>query len=141
MWINRRELARLLREAAQLRKRIATLEAELQAERETARLDREKAAAALDAERERNRLREERLVDRVLTTKGTYAITETPKREAAKPAEERELTAIEEAELEMYRSSAIEQGYGAAIGQRMWERKRDGVSWEQLVAELEQMAE
>jgi hypothetical protein len=133
MWISRRELARILRDNERLRTRCEALEAELRAERA-------EAAGKLEAERERNRAREERLVDRVLTTKGTYAISEPARREV-RPERERELTAIEEAELEMYKQSAVEQGYGEAVGQRMWERKRAGESWEELVAGLEQIEE
>lgn len=116
-WISRRELARILKETEYWRSRCAALEKTLDEQRE-------RRFADLETERERNRQREERLVDRIATSKGSYPVTEPKKREV--PKQEPQLTAVEEAELEMFQQSAVENGYSAEMGRRMWEKKRRG---------------
>lgn len=116
-WISRRELARILKETEYWRSRCAALENSLDEQRERRFTD-------LKEEHERNRQREERLVDRIATSKGSYPVSERKKVEASSP--EPQLTAVEEAELDMFRQSAIENGYSPEIGRRMWEAKRAG---------------
>lgn len=70
--------------------------------------------AALEAERERNRLREDALVDRILTLAGQYAISKQVKAEikgdrpASPPSSQ--LTAYQEAVRTAYREAAVQVG-------------------------------
>lgn len=69
--------------------------------------------SALESERERNRLREDALIDRILTLAGQYAISKQVKTEMRRPVASPspvQLTAYEEAVRNAYREAASRVG-------------------------------
>ena len=78
----------------------------------------------LEAERERNRRREDELLNRVLTAKGSRALPPEPTQE--RPAVEQPITALDEARLTAYREAAVRAGRPANDGDLVWRAGRNG---------------
>lgn len=117
-WLSHANHTQLIRENERAR---ATLD-------ELARLRAQvlELSGSLESERARCRDREERLVDRVLASKGAYPVVPAAERKATAkaPSSAIPLSALEEAELKMYIESATEHGYGQDVARRMFERDR-----------------
>lgn len=111
-WLSRRELARLLKQLKNAERRATDAE------------------RALLAERERNRVRENELLNRVLTAAGCYALPTEPdtltKTATQRSTEPTEMSALEEAIRDAYRTAATEVGYSAREADAMFERRRRG---------------
>jgi hypothetical protein len=139
-WLNHADYTRLVEERDQLlREREAFIREDERAKVSLSDLERLRETCAqlskdLERERERNRKREERfldraerLVDRVVVSKGASSvITAAERREESKKTSSSAipLTALEEATLKMYIESAQENGFGPNMGRRMFERDR-----------------
>jgi hypothetical protein len=139
-WLNRADYTRLVEERDQLlREREESIRENERAKVSLSELERLRESCAqltkeLERERERNRKREERfldraerLVDRVIVSKGASGvITAAERKEETKKSSSSSipLTALEEAELKMYIESASENGFGPNVGRRMFERDR-----------------
>src|SRR5262245_57785551 len=115
-WISNAEYTQLIRENERARVGIEALD--------WLRAQVQKLSADLESERARNRDREDRLVDRVIVSKGVYPVVPPAERKAKTLSSAIPLTALEEAELKMYMASAVEHGYGEMVGKRMFERDR-----------------
>lgn len=112
MWISRAELRRVLAQSRKLEERVAALEGELR------------------AERERNRVRENELLDRVLTAAGRYAIGPEPKKdirpkEPPKPT----VTALDEARRAAYREAALKAGRTVQEADALWQAQMNGMAF------------
>lgn len=106
MWVSRAEMRRLLKDREHYRLRSESLEADLR------------------LERERNREHEGRLIDQVLTAAGRYAVSESPRRPAARQAAEKPPeSALEEARREAYRRAAVDAGLTEEDGERAYRER------------------
>ncbi len=126
-WISLKRYTGLVREneiAQSLAGEVERLRSELERERERHREALARWEARLEREIARNQKREERLLDRVLTSKGAYAVTPAVERKAKAPSVHQPLSALEEAQLRMYVEDAAANGYGPDVARRMFERDR-----------------